>query len=47
MCIRDRLRHAVGTATQDVFLFSDTVEGNIVFGNQALTEEEALSLIHI
>ena len=36
-----QLRHAVGTATQDVFLFSDTVEGNIVFGNQALTEEEA------
>ena len=36
-----QLRHAVGTATQEVFLFSDTVEGNIVFGNQALTEEEA------
>ena len=30
-----QLRHAVGTATQEVFLFSDTVEGNIVFGNQA------------
>jgi ATP-binding cassette subfamily B multidrug efflux pump len=35
-----QLRHAIGTATQDVFLFSDTVEGNIAFGDQALTEEQ-------
>lgn len=35
------LRGAIGTATQDVFLFSDTVEGNIAFGDLSLTEEEA------
>ncbi|HPU58630.1 MAG TPA: ABC transporter ATP-binding protein, partial [Candidatus Avimonas sp.] len=35
-----QLRGAIGTATQDVFLFSDTVDGNIAFGNQGLTEEE-------
>ena len=34
------LRGGIGTATQDVFLFSDTVEGNIAFGDQDLTEEE-------
>ena len=36
----NQLRGGIGTATQDVFLFSDTVEGNIAFGNQDLTEEE-------
>ena len=34
------LRHGIGTAIQDVFLFSDTVEGNVAFGNQELTLEE-------
>ena len=34
------LRGGIGTATQDVFLFSDTVEGNIAFGSQDLTLEE-------
>lgn len=34
------LRHGIGTAIQDVFLFSDTVEGNVAFGNQELTEEQ-------
>jgi len=34
------LRGGIGTATQDVFLFSDTVEGNIAFGDQALTLDE-------
>ena len=34
------LRGGIGTATQDVFLFSDTVEGNIAFGDQALTMDE-------
>ena len=34
------LRGGIGTATQDVFLFSDTVEGNIAFGDQSLTVEE-------
>ena len=36
-----QLRGGIGMATQDVFLFSDTVEGNIAFGNQDLTEQEA------
>jgi ATP-binding cassette subfamily B protein len=34
------LRKAIGVATQDVFLFSDTVEGNIAYGDDALTEDE-------
>ena len=36
----EELRKAIGTATQDVFLFSDTAEGNIAFGNQSLSEEQ-------
>ncbi len=36
----NELRDGIGTATQDVFLFSDTVEGNIAFGDQELTLEE-------
>ncbi|MDD3409457.1 MAG: ABC transporter ATP-binding protein [Eubacteriales bacterium] len=35
-----QLRGHMGVATQEVFLFSDTVEGNIAFGNQSLTEDE-------
>ncbi|MBQ1859813.1 MAG: ABC transporter ATP-binding protein [Clostridia bacterium] len=35
-----QLRGGIGTATQDVFLFSDTVEGNVAFGNQSLTLDE-------
>lgn len=35
-----QLRGGIGTATQDVFLFSDTVEGNVAFGNQDLTLDE-------
>ena len=35
-----QLRGGIGTATQDVFLFSDTVDGNIAFGNQELTLDE-------
>lgn len=36
----NELRRNVGTATQDVFLFSDTVAGNISFGDGTLTDEE-------
>ena len=36
----NELRGGIGTATQDVFLFSDTVEGNIAFGAQDLTLDE-------
>ena len=35
-----QLRRHLGVATQDVFLFSDTVDVNIAFGNQALTEAQ-------
>jgi len=35
-----QLRKGIGTATQDVFLFSDTAEGNIAFGDQSLTMDE-------
>ena len=35
-----QLRGGIGTATQDVFLFSDTAEGNVAFGDQDLTLEE-------
>jgi len=35
-----QLRGGIGTATQDVFLFSDTVEGNVAFGNQNMTLDE-------
>ncbi len=35
-----QLRGGIGTATQDVFLFSDTVEGNVAFGDLDLTLEE-------
>ena len=36
----NELRRGIGTATQDVFLFSDTVEGNVAFGDQSLTIDE-------
>ena len=36
----NELRKGIGTATQDVFLFSDTVEGNVAFGDQSLTIED-------
>ena len=35
-----QLRGGIGTATQDVFLFSDSMDGNIAFGNQNLSEDE-------
>lgn len=34
------LRRHIGVATQEVFLFSDTVEGNIAYGNPDMSEEE-------
>lgn len=36
------LRHNIGMAMQDVFLFSDTVDGNIAYGNLTITEEESI-----
>ena len=34
------LRKSIGLATQEVFLFSDTVDGNIAYGDLSLTEDE-------
>lgn len=34
------LRGSIGIATQDVLLYSDTIDGNISFGNVELPEEE-------
>ena len=34
------LRGSIGIATQDVLLYSDTIDGNICFGNVDLPEEE-------
>ena len=35
-----KLRSSIGVATQDVFLFSDTVDGNICYGDSGMPEEE-------
>lgn len=37
-----QLRGAIGIATQDVLLYSDTIEGNICFGNIDLPEEDVI-----
>ena len=42
-----QLRGGIGTATQDVFLFSDTVEGNIAFGDQDLSLDEVKDFARI
>lgn len=34
-----QLRRSIGMATQDVFLFSDTIDGNIAFGDPDMSEE--------
>ncbi len=34
------LRSSIGIATQDVFLFSDSVDGNIAYGDSGMSEEE-------
>ena len=35
-----KLRGSIGIATQDVFLFSDTVDGNIAYGDPDMSENE-------
>lgn len=42
-----KLRHNVGMATQDVFLFSDTVDGNIAYGDSSMSEEDVKKFAHI
>lgn len=36
----DQLRKNIGVATQDVFLFSDTIDGNVCYGDTSISEEE-------
>ena len=36
----DQLRKNIGTATQDVFLYSDTIDGNIAYGDSDCPEEQ-------
>ncbi len=36
----DQLRRNIGAATQDVFLFSDTIDGNISYGDSDMPEED-------
>ncbi len=36
----EQLRGNIGVATQDVLLYSDTIDGNISFGNTSMPEEE-------
>lgn len=38
----DELRSNIGMATQDVLLFSDTIDGNIAYGDPDLPEEDAM-----
>ncbi len=38
----DELRGNIGVATQDVLLFSDTIDGNIAFGDPELPEEQTI-----
>lgn len=36
----DQLRRNIGTATQDVFLYSDTIDGNVAYGDSDCPEEQ-------
>ncbi len=38
----NQLRSNIGMATQDVLLYSDTVDGNISFGNSSMPEEDVI-----
>jgi ATP-binding cassette, subfamily B, multidrug efflux pump len=38
----DELRSNIGIATQDVLLFSDTIDGNVAFGDPELPEDETV-----
>lgn len=38
----DELRSNIGIATQDVLLFSDTIDGNIAYGDPELPEEQTV-----
>lgn len=40
----DQLRKNIGVATQDVFLFSDTIDGNISYGDTDMPEEDVVKV---
>lgn len=41
------LRHSIGLTTQEVFLFSDTVDSNIAYGNSKLPEDQVKKYANI
>ncbi len=43
----DQLRRNIGVATQDVFLFSDTIDGNISYGDSDMPEEEVVKMAEL
>ncbi|MCM1165282.1 MAG: ABC transporter ATP-binding protein/permease [Lachnospiraceae bacterium] len=43
----DQLRRNVGVATQDVFLFSDTIDGNISYGDTDMPEEDVVKVAEL
>ena len=43
----DELRGNIGVATQDVLLFSDTIDGNIAFGNPEMPEDEVVKFAEL
>lgn len=40
----EQLRGNIGVATQDVLLYSDTIDGNISFGNTSMPEEDVYAV---
>ncbi|WP_438431444.1 ABC transporter ATP-binding protein [Gorillibacterium sp. sgz500922] len=43
----DELRGNIGVATQDVLLFSDTIDGNIAYGDPEMPEEDAVKFAEL
>jgi ATP-binding cassette subfamily B protein len=43
----DELRGNIGVATQDVLLFSDTIDGNISYGDPDLPEEDVMKFAQL
>ncbi len=41
------LRSNIGMATQEVFLFSDTIDGNIAYGDSDMPEEDTRRFAHV
>lgn len=43
----DELRSNIGVATQDVLLFSETIDGNIAYGNPDMPEEDVMAFAEL